>query len=94
MRDIGNCAATGTPESAGWNPQACWEHCKNYCINWAKTGPKCINWAAIVWKNGTCGCVSSGGVGTCASGNKDDYEYYESSPSACQTGKPTYFVTF
>jgi len=53
------------------SPQACWDYCSG---NWH---------SAVVWKQGSCGCVPSRSLDKCSSGSSDNYEYYELSPVSC-----------
>ena len=74
VKDVDDCALTSTPLSSRLTPQTCWDLCMVELAG---------SFAAIVWKEGECGCIMTYALGTCNIGTQEDYEYYESSPLFC-----------
>jgi len=75
VTNVENCAATGGSEGET-SAKACWDH----CMSLDAFG---IEWAAIVWKYGDCGCVAKPYLGKCNRGLSFQYEYHETDPTSC-----------
>ena len=79
IADVKSCAATGGTEAGRGSAADCWAVCNK---NNGKFG---ITIAGMVWKEGSCGCITSAMLGNCeVNTDGDGYDYYEVDGTNCK----------
>jgi len=78
VTSINSCASTGGTRKGRSSAAKCWAVCSK---NNGKYG---ITVAGIIWKKGTCGCITDAMMGQCeVNTDGEGFEYYEVTPT-CQ----------
>ena len=76
VTSINSCASTGGTRKGRSSAAKCWAVCSK---NNGKYG---INVAGIIWKKGTCGCITDVMMGNCEVNTEGaGFEYYEVTPT-------------
>ena len=74
-----SCAATGGTDAGRGSAEDCWAVCNK---NNGKYG---ITIAGIVWKEGSCGCITSAMLASCqVNTNGTGYDYFEVDGTNCK----------